>query len=118
LDQPRNLPLSRPICPSTSSNNVLRVVSSLIWRHKWFLSTKGVTASRDVRRHVDWILDKLAGKDEALRLLRQQGHRMDIFCYWLSADGHGGPIISRTMMQRLGELEIELGFDNNGPYDD
>ena len=84
----------------------------------WFLSTKGITASRDVRRHVAWILDRLAGKDEILRSLQAEGCRMDIFCYWLSADGHGGPTLSPAIMRRLGELEIELGFDIYGPYDE
>src|SRR5689334_22100177 len=32
----------------------------------WCLSTKGVVDSRDVRRHMDWILDRLAGKDDIL----------------------------------------------------
>src|SRR5437762_13576226 len=33
----------------------------------WFLSTKGVVGSKDVRRHLDWLLAKLAGRDYALR---------------------------------------------------
>ena len=84
----------------------------------WFLSTQGVIDSRDVRRHVDWILDKLAGKDETLTRLQDEGNRMDIFCYWLSANGHGGPTLSPAIMRRLGELELEIGFDIYGPYDD
>jgi Domain of unknown function (DUF4279) len=84
----------------------------------WFLSTEGITASRDVRRHVAWILDRLAGKDEILRSLQTEGCRIDMFCYWLSADGHGGPIVSPAIMRRLGELELEVGFDIYGPYDE
>ncbi len=84
----------------------------------WFLSTRGKIASRDVRRHVAWILDKLAGKDEILRNLQAEGCRMDILCYWLSADGHGGPTLSPGIMRRLGDLELEIGFDIYGPYDE
>ncbi len=84
----------------------------------WFLSTKDVVVSRDIRRHVDWILNRLVGTDEALRRLQAEGHRTDIFCYWLSADGHGGPMLSPEIMRRLGELELEIGFDIYGPYDD
>ncbi len=51
----------------------------------WFLSTDGVVASKDLRRHVDWILEKLIGKDETLRNLQVEGNRMDIFCFWDSA---------------------------------
>ncbi len=81
----------------------------------WFLSTKGINTSRDVRRHVAWILDRLAGKDDILRSLQADGCRMDIFCYWLSADGHGDPIPSPAIMRRLGELELEIRFDIYGP---
>lgn len=84
----------------------------------WFLSTKGLLDSRDVRRHVDWILDKLTGKDETLKKLQAEGNRMDIFCFWLSADGHGGPMLSPAIMRRLGALEIPIGFDIYGPYED
>jgi hypothetical protein len=89
----------------------MRVLSAL-------LSTEGITASRDVRRHVAWILDRLAGKDEILRSLQTEECRIDIFCYWLSADGHGGPILCPAIMRRLGELELEVGFDIYGPYDE
>ncbi len=83
----------------------------------WFLSTKGVTTSRDVRRHLAWILARLAGKDEIVRSLQAEGCRMDIFCYWLSVDGHGGPILSPAIMRRVGELALEIGFDIYGPYE-
>lgn len=82
----------------------------------WFLSTKGVVDSRDVRRHLDWILDRLVGRDEALQRLRAEGCRMDVFCYWLSAEGHGGPMLSPSIMRRLAELDLTIGFDIYGPY--
>ena len=80
----------------------------------WFLSTEGVIASRDLRRHVDCILDKLVGKDESLKRLQADGNEIDVFCYWLAAEGHGGPTLSPAIMRRLGELEIEIGFDIYG----
>ncbi len=80
----------------------------------WFLSTKHDVASKDVRRHLDWILDKLAGRDGAVRSLQDSGHRMDVFCYWHSAWGHGGPLLSPALMRRFGELGIEVGFDVYG----
>jgi hypothetical protein len=82
----------------------------------WCLSTKGVVDSRDVRRHLDWILDRLVGKDDALDRLSAEGHRKVVNCYWASAQGHGGPMVPAVMMRRLGELELELWFDFYGPY--
>src|SRR5262249_18283117 len=97
----------------------------------WFLSTKGVTASRDARRHVDWILDRLAGKGEAWRLLRQQGHRIDMVRNRLRADGHNGPSISPTTIssrteasssstcerERTGRRGWGQVIEGSGPYE-
>jgi hypothetical protein len=80
----------------------------------WFLSTKGEVSSKDVRHHLDWILSQLAGCDGALRSLQDPGYRMDMFCYWRSGRGHGGPVLSPDLMRRFGELEIEAGFDVYG----
>jgi hypothetical protein len=39
---------------------------------------------------------------------------MDVFCFWLSAQGQGGPILSPEIMKRFGELGLEVGFDVYG----
>jgi hypothetical protein len=80
----------------------------------WLLSTEGQVTSRDVRRHLLWLLDKLAGSDHSLGCLRMAGCRIDVFCFWLSAEGHGGPTLSPEIMKRLGELGLEVGFDVYG----
>lgn len=77
----------------------------------WFLSTEGVVDSRDVRRHVDWLLDQIEPHGEALKKLQAEGCQIDIFCYWCSAQGHGGPMLSPESMIRLGTLGLEIGFD-------
>jgi Domain of unknown function (DUF4279) len=80
----------------------------------WFLSTEGQVESRDVRRHLDWLAVKLVGKDGALKSLGAEGCRMDVFCYWLSAGGNGGPVLSPAIMKRFGKLGLEIGFDIYG----
>ena len=77
----------------------------------WFLTTEDMVVSKDLRRHVDWILERLTGKDELLKNLQAEGNWMDIFCLWLSTEGHGGPTLSPSIMRRLAELELEIGFD-------
>ena len=77
----------------------------------WFLESEGQVDSCDSARHIDWLLDRLMEKAEALRSLRQDGCRIDIACYWLSKEGHGGPTIPPAQMKRLAELGIELWFD-------
>jgi hypothetical protein len=80
-------------------------------RGGWFLSTKGVVTSKDARRHVDWLLDRLEGRESELAVLRERGYEMSISCYWLSVEGHGGPTLSPPQMRRLSALELEIWFD-------
>jgi Domain of unknown function (DUF4279) len=96
--------------PMTNSIGIIKTPSI----GGWFLSTEGLLDSKDVRRHVDWILDKLASRERILKLLQAEGNRLDVFCYWLSAEGHGGPILSPATLRRLGELDLEIGFDIYG----
>jgi hypothetical protein len=77
----------------------------------WSLSTKGRVESRDSRRHVDWLLDRIDEKAGELRSLQEEGARIAVSCFWLSLSGHGGPTISPAQMRRLGALNIELWFD-------
>jgi hypothetical protein len=77
----------------------------------WFLSTRNLSLSRDVRFHIDQLLEMLAEKDAAIHQFAAQGCELRINCYWVSAHGHGGPMIWPETMGRLAELGIELSFD-------
>jgi hypothetical protein len=43
--------------------------------------------------------------------LQQEGARTDVFCYWVSASGQGGPRLLPSTMGRLAQLGLEVGFD-------
>ena len=77
----------------------------------WFLTTKDVIESRDVRRHIDWLLDQFEIRVDAVKRLRTAGCRMVVNCYWQSASGHGGPMLCPATMGRLANLGFELWFD-------
>lgn len=77
----------------------------------WFLSSEGAVESRDARRHIDWLLDRLEPGHRTLQKLQKAGCRMEISCYWLSSSGNGGPTLSPHQMARLADLGIEIGFD-------
>jgi hypothetical protein len=79
--------------------------------HCWFLSSKGKVASSDVRQHLDWLLGIVVPRADAVRSLQSNGCRMDVFCFWVSASGHGGPSVRPTQMRELAELGLELSFD-------
>jgi uncharacterized protein DUF4279 len=78
---------------------------------RWLLSSSGAVESRDVRRHLDWLLDRLEPKAEVLASLQSRGFRVDVPCYWLSATGQGGPTLSAASMARLGSLGLDVWFD-------
>lgn len=77
----------------------------------WFLSSKGCVESRDVRRHVVWVLDQIGEREDELRRLQDEGCRMDVSCYWLSASGHGGPELDHRIMARLASMRLDIWFD-------
>jgi hypothetical protein len=78
--------------------------------HGWFFSTKGISESRDTRRHIDLILSALDEKTGVVHLLQKEGCRFDICSYWVSI-GQGGPSLWPCQMARLAELEIEVWWD-------
>lgn len=78
----------------------------------WFLSTGGVVASRDVRHHLDWLLERLMPARGALVALQQcAGVRMSVVCVWWSREGHGGPTLWPEQMRGLADLNLECSFD-------
>lgn len=81
----------------------------------WFLESQGLVESRDSRRHIDWLLDRVEAKADALRSLQELGCRTEISCFWMSQEGHGGPALTPIQMQRLAQLNLELWFDFYGP---
>ena len=77
----------------------------------WFLETEDQVQSKDVRRHIDWLLNQLDGKSEAVQQLQAAGCEMTISCFWVSALGHGGPMLSPEMMKRLADFGLGIDFD-------
>jgi hypothetical protein len=77
----------------------------------WFLGTKDILTSRDLRAHIEWILDALVNKKEQLNSLLESGHELWISCFWESASGNGGPILDHEVITYLSEFPLELHFD-------
>lgn len=83
---------------------------------RWALSSAGQVSSRDVRRHLDWLLDRIEPAGDALAALRQMdGVEVEILCPWISAHGQGGPTLWPEQMARLAALGLRcllsVGFE-------
>lgn len=78
----------------------------------WLLSSEGSVSSKDVRAHLDWLLDRLANSHEGLRDL-QELHpvKMSVCCIWWSRSGHGGPTLWPEQMRELADLNLECSFE-------
>jgi hypothetical protein len=81
------------------------------WPTAWFLESKGKVHSKDIRRHISWLIDQVEGKSEFIRQLQTEGSEMRISCFWVSAFGHGGPMLDAEIMKRLVELNVGVSFD-------
>ena len=84
----------------------------------WFLTTRGAVESKDIRRHLDWLLDRIDPVAHVIRALQAEGCRMNVWAYWLAQSGQGGPMLSPAQMRRLADLDLELWFDISGPVDE
>jgi PemK-like, MazF-like toxin of type II toxin-antitoxin system/Domain of unknown function (DUF4279) len=68
--------------------------------HGWLLCSEHHVHSRDTRRHLDWLLDLLEPNSGAFASLLSRGVSADIYSYWVSACGLGGPILSPLQLAR------------------
>lgn len=81
-------------------------------RNRWELSSESFVVSKDLRRHLDWLLDRLTPAQLAIRTLNERTEvAAVIHCSWWSAHGQGGPLLGPSHMQRIGDLGLELGFE-------
>lgn len=78
----------------------------------WLLSSEGHVESRDLRRHLDWILEHVSGAADAIRELGNvPGVTLALHCSWWSAHAHGGPALWPEQMRRIADLGVELNFE-------
>ena len=95
---------------TTSPSGKTRVAST----GRWLLETRGQANSTDLEAHLVWLLDRLeATRAEPTSLPGVS--QADVFCYWLSATGNGGPSLSPQVLSRLAHLQLRLNFDLYGP---
>ncbi|POS00575.1 uncharacterized protein DUF4279 [Flavobacterium croceum DSM 17960] len=93
-----------------SQKNELQTNKS-IEHNGWFLTTDGKVNSKDSRRHIDFLADKLLPINFKIKELISKGAKIDISCYWLSENGQGGPTLSPQQLSKLGSLGLDFWFD-------
>jgi Domain of unknown function (DUF4279) len=77
----------------------------------WFLSSEDIVESKDMRRHLDWLIAKLQPSSNGLRELQAKPSiRMSVNCIWWSRFGDGGPALWPEQMRALADLNLECSF--------
>lgn len=77
----------------------------------WFLSTLDKVDSKDLRAHLEYLLQIVIPKVEQIKELIASEYKLAIWCFWESANGNGGPIIDHELMKSLSLVPIDLYFD-------
>lgn len=81
------------------------------WPTAWFLESTGKVESKEIRRHIDWLLEQVEHKSEVLQQLQTDGAEIHLSCFWGSAVGHGGPMLDPKLVKRIALLNIGITFD-------
>ncbi|WP_449105264.1 DUF4279 domain-containing protein [Pseudomonas mohnii] len=92
----------------TNSRGLTREVKN----STWFLSTESHISSRDIREHIDWLVQIIYPNRESLgKIQEMDGVKVTLKCVWFSLLGHGGPVLWPEQMRALADLDLELSFD-------
>lgn len=78
----------------------------------WILCSENKEDSRDVRHHLDWLLERLVSRSKALHKIQAiNGIEMSVRCVWWHKCGkRGGPVLWPRQMQILSALNLELVY--------
>lgn len=115
--EPREVTERLGVEPTSSQRKDDSVTSSLGRRRTfkaggWFLSSEDRVQSKDLRRHLDWLLALIVPRAQALRSLQEvDGIRMNVTCIWWSAAGDGGPTLWPEQMRAMADLNLECVFE-------
>lgn len=78
----------------------------------WALESEAAINSTELEDHLAYLIAKLApAASEPLTRLIAEGSKVDVLCFWMSATGQGGPVLSPRILARVAELGAELSFD-------
>lgn len=78
----------------------------------WELSSEASVKSKDLRRHINWLISKLSNKIDTLKKVKSNKDcTIFIQCVWWSRYGDGGPVIWPEQMQFFSDSNLDLKFD-------
>lgn len=101
VDPTDTVAIGEPIIRTTGIGSIGRV-------NGWFLDSRKHVKSKDLRRHLDWLVDQLKGSVNEIRLLQQmEGVQMYVKCLWRTKSETGGPALWPEQMAGLAAMNLE-----------
>ena len=80
-------------------------------KYSYFLSSKDLVDSRDIRHHINWLLRNIARERKLiLQMQNESGLEMFVRCIWWSKYGDGGPVLSNRQIRQLATLRLPCVF--------
>ncbi|MEW6251096.1 MAG: DUF4279 domain-containing protein [Planctomycetota bacterium] len=64
-----------------------------------------------LEEHLNWLLDRLEGKRSEIEEFVRNGCRTDFYVGYSIDSGQGGPGLAPSLLRRLGDFGVRLGFD-------
>lgn len=78
----------------------------------WFLSSQNKLHSKDLRAHLQWLLDIIQPISFNIKTLQEVSDiQMHIKCIWISRYGDGGPSLWPEQLQQMAFLGLPCYFD-------
>ena len=78
----------------------------------WALESAAAVSSRILDDHLRYLLGRVGEPTPTFgRYIGEHGLKMDLFCFWMSATGQGGPAVSSEILKQIVKLGAALDFD-------
>ena len=78
----------------------------------WALESENKLETTNLEKHLIFLLDKLEPVSSIVaELVLKFSLAVDFHCYWVSATGQGGPLISPETLMRVANLHAYLDFE-------
>lgn len=103
--------------PRGASRKDGSIEPSMAWRDSAWLLDSPLGRDRNLAEQIDWLLDAIEPKGEAIDSLRPDCSLIRLFCGFASHGGQGGFAIDARTLGRISKLGLNLDVDLYPPSD-
>ena len=90
---------------------------SIVWKDSAWHLTSPLGRDRNWAEHIQWLLDAIEPRIEAIDALRDDCSLIRLFCGFASHNGQGGFTLDTGTLSRMSKLGLNLNLDLYPPSD-